>query len=82
MIRTCGGGWEQWEDELTIDRLKAILDSAEDLPPPHIMLFAIASALGALPEREGAGQTEEEASANAEAFLSMFGGDGRMMGGQ
>lgn len=59
-----------------MDRLRAILDSAEELPPAHIMLYAIARSLGVVGDKSDGAEASGQAS--AEAFVGMFGGSGSL----
>lgn len=92
MLRLVGGSWEQWENELTFERLKVLSESALEMPPVYISAYAAAIALGAMkpPDKRGVASGSGVSSSKPgvlpngfteadPSFLGLFGSDGNIL---
>lgn len=77
VLRSIGGSWEQWEDELTYDRFVALMESEEEVPPLYVTGYLVAVYFGAMkPSHKSHGS----APSGADAFISEFGASGQLTG--
>lgn len=74
-LRMFGGSWEQWENELTMDRMCAMGRSLDDVPLVDWSAFAIVRALGGgVPLKGAQSGKKQEATLGVAEFIAMMGG--------
>lgn len=71
-MRSVGGDWEYWEDNLTFGRLRAIRKSEEEIPPLHKTAYLLGIYFGIYPKPR---ELEPQAPAH---WLMPKGGDAGM----
>lgn len=76
-MRSFGGSWERWLDELTIPRMRLIIESEEAVPPLHVTGYLMSVFLGATKPPTG---NIESLPADGGGFVAMFGESGTMRG--
>lgn len=78
VLRSLGGTWEDWEDQLTLERFIAIIKSEEEIPPVYVTAYLVGVSLGAIAPPKATGTDKAPPGTD---FLAAFGTSGTMTGG-